>query len=177
MKNLYNTIVEKLTAPEATAAYRKAGVPACQFMDLYRGQYLNWEAFDAFPVPAVFFEFNISHSSAAQATANITLHLCYEQAQDSSSISRSKDSALKLFDFVEVTTQLLEGLESQNTGKLELTGEEMVKDDAIVNVYTLSYNCRYKRKATESRYKYVTGEKLTADQEISNQWSVVSVEL
>ena len=142
MKNLYNTIAETLTAPEATAAYRKAGVPA------------------------VLFEFNISHSSAAQATANITLHLCYEQAQDSSSISSSKDSTLKFFDFTEVTTQLLEGLESQNTGKLELTGEEMVKDDAIVNVYTLSYNCRYKRKAKEGRYKYVTGEKLTADQGI-----------
>ena len=169
MKNLYNTIVETLTAPEAAAAYRKAGVPACQFIDLYRGQYLNWEAFDTFPVPAVLFEFSISHSSAAEATANITLHLCYEQAQDSSSISRSKDSALKFFDFTEVTARLLEGLESQNTGKLELGSEEMVKDDAIVNVYTLAYTCRYKRKGKESRYKYVTGEKLASEQGISNQ--------
>ena len=163
MKQLYKTITEKLTAPEAVAAYRKAGVPACQFIDLYRGQYLNWEAFDAFPVPAVLFEFNISHSSTAEATASITLHLCYEQAQDSSSLSRSKDSALKFFDFMDVTARLLEGLESENTGKLELNSEEMVKDDAIVNVYTLAYTCRYKRKGKASKYKFVEGEKLVAE--------------
>ena len=163
MKELYKKIIEKLTAPAAAAAYRKAGVPACQFIDLYRGQYLNWEAFDGFPMPAVLFEFNISHSSAAKATASITLHLCYEQAQDSSSISRRRDSALKFFDFTEVTTQLLEGLESENTGKPELSSEEMVKDDAIVNVYTLTYTCRYKRKRKESKYKEVTGEKLTTE--------------
>ena len=168
MKDLYKRIIEKLTTPEAAAAYRKAGLPACKFVDLYRGQYLNWEAFDASPVPAVLFEFNISHSSAAEATANITLHLCYEQAQDSSSISRSKGSALKFFDFAEVTARLLEGLESENTGKLELSSEEMVKDDAIVNVYTLSYNCRYKRKGKESKYKFVTGEKLVAEGQLGS---------
>lgn len=162
MKALYNTIIQKLTSNEATTAYHNANVPRCKFVDLYRGQYLNWEGFDSFPLPAVLFEFNITHNNNDIATATITLHICYEQPQDTSSISRTKENALKFFDFVDVTFKLLQDLESEHTGKLELVSEEMVKDDAIVNVHLLTYTCQYSGRESieESKYECVKGENL-----------------
>ncbi|WP_271782211.1 hypothetical protein [Aquimarina algiphila] len=165
MKTLYNNIIAKLMSNEAKTAYAQSSVAACKFVDLYRGQYLNWEAFDTFPLPAVLFEFGVNYDSKGEGTATITLHLCYEQLQDTSSITRTRDNALKFFDFVTVTNTLLSELESQHTGKLQLVSEETIKDDAIVNVYLLTFSSRYNGRNTE-KYKYVNGEELKVNGKI-----------
>lgn len=159
MKDLYNSVTDRLTSKEARAIYVQKGVSGCKFVDLFRGQYLNWEDFDTFPLPAVLFEFTIDHINN---TATVTLHLCYEQPMDTSSISRSKAAALKFFDFVEGTKEILTGLEGVRSGKLELSTEEMAKDDAIVNVYLLSYTCSY-GTSKKNKYDYTTGNDLEMD--------------
>lgn len=158
MKTLYTTIIDRLTSEDAKSRYRAAGIPSLKYIDLYRGQYFNFENYDSFSLPGMLFEFTISYNKT-EGTANINLHLLYEQARDTSSISKSKDKALKLFDFVKVTHELLQELESPNTGKLELINEEMIKDDTAVNVYLLSYQSRYTGRNRE-KFEYTRGEKL-----------------
>ena len=159
MKELYNTIIERLTSDQSKETYRSAGVPACKFIDLFRGQYFDYPGNDLIPCPAVLFEHTIVYDNKGEGTATVTLHLCYEQPRDTSSISRVKENALKFFDFVDVTHDLIRELESTHTGKLQLTNEEIVKDDAIVNVYLLSFSCRYTGRNRE-KFNYVTGENL-----------------
>ncbi|WP_136464929.1 hypothetical protein [Flagellimonas onchidii] len=166
MKVLYKRIVGRLSSKEAKTAYQEASVPACKFVDLYRGQYLNWEAFDTFPLPAVLFEYRIN---LKDKTVTITLHVCYEQPQDTSSISKTMDNALKYFDFIEVTNGLIDELESEVNGKLELIDEEMVKDDAIVNVHLLTYTGQYIGRNKE-KFKYTTGEDIDMDPGIKHQF-------
>ena len=166
MKDLYTTIIQRLTSMQAKEAYHKAGVLPCRFVDFYRGQYFQFENFDTFPLPAVLFEFSLNYNSKREGTATITLHLCYEQPMETSSISKIKENALKFFDFVNTTHNLLDGLESKHTGKLLLNMEEMVKDDTIVNVHLLTFSCLYTGRNTE-KYTYVTGEDLLADGKIT----------
>jgi len=41
---------------------------------------------------------------------------------------------------------LINGLESENTGKLELISESGLKEPAIVKVHLLTFECSYKNK-------------------------------
>ncbi|WP_027394189.1 hypothetical protein [Aquimarina latercula] len=156
MKELYTTIIERLTSEAAAQTYRNAGIPALKHIDLYRGQYFNPEAFETFRLPGLLFEFTVAYQGTT-GVASITLHLMYEQGRDTSSISQSRDKALQLFDFVKVTHQLIEELESPNTGKLELISEELLRDDAVVSVYLLSYQAPYYGRNKE-KYQYAQGE-------------------
>lgn len=158
MKALYNTIIERLTSQQAKEAYRAKGIPSMKYIDLYRGQYFNPENYELLKLPGLLFEFTIAYSNT-EGIANITLHLLYEQKRDTSNISQSKEKALKFFDFVSVTHTLLEELESPNTGKLELIGEEILKDDAVVSVYLLTYRALYTGRNKE-KFIYTQGEGL-----------------
>lgn len=164
MKALYNKVTERLTSVGAKAAYDENNTANCKYIDLYRGQYLDWENYDTFPTPAVFFEFSVSHDRK-KSTATVTFHLCYEQKRDSSSIGRSRDKALAFFDYINVTHALLDCLESEETGKLSLIAEETVKQGNVVDVHTLTYECSYNRTAVviEPKYTYVEGEDVELD--------------
>lgn len=158
MKDLYNTIIERLTSEQAKEAYRAKGIPSLKYIDWYRGQYFNFEAHDLLPVPGLLFEFTIAYDDN-EGLANVNLHLLYEQARDTSNISVSKEKALRFFDFISVTHTLLEELSSPNTGKLKLISEETLKDDAVVSVYLLSYQTAYTGRNTE-KFIYTRGEDL-----------------
>ena len=163
MKTLFKTVIEKLNTPEAKAKFQAKQLPPVKFVDLYREQYYTWEQNEVFPCPSVLFEYNINRKNN---TATVTIHCCFEDIRDTSSISKNQDKALSFFDFAGVVSEILEDLESQHTGKLELITEEQAKGDPIVNAYLLHYDCSYYKE--KPNFNYVQAEHLETTQKFKD---------
>lgn len=160
MKEFYNKITNVLTNEQAIEKFTENSVKAVQQVDLYRGQYLYEEEFEQLLLPTVLVEFTINHETQK---ATIILHCCWEQIFESDNKSVDQESALKLFDFVDVIFDLTNDLESENTGKLKIISEGTQKDDTPTNVYLLTFECSYmgRVKKASDKYNYATGDDLS----------------
>lgn len=151
MKGLYLKIQTKLTDAAAIAKFTGADLPPVKFVDLYKGQYYNQEAYELMPLPAILFEWRINH---VEDLASINIHIVYEQARETNSKSPTQAEALKYFDYIDTVNELIMETESETTGKLDLVNEEPAKEDVIPTVYILSYTCPYTGKKTDAASKW-----------------------
>ena len=150
MKNLYKKIIQTLTSPEAKQKFIDADVKPIKWVDEFEGQYYQPEMFEGFTTPAVLVEWDIQYPKAKPAAdVSLTLHIMYEQPAHADSLNKDIDKALKRFDFKDIVLELINGLESKNTGKLELISESGLKEPAIVKVHLLTFECSYRSKQKE----------------------------
>ena len=157
MKLFYNKLIATFKKEETKDRYRTAGVKPPQFIDLYAGQDVIPEKFEAMNYPALLLDWVIDYK-AVPPVATLNFHLCYEQLRDTSNLGRNTDEALKFIDFIEITDEVLKTIETKHTGKLNLASEGNKLDDTVVDVYDLSYQCSYSGKLAAPQTGYVTGE-------------------
>ncbi len=169
MKALFKKIIETLTGQSAQLAFKNANLKPVKYIDIYKGQYNEWEKFELHVLPAVLMQWQINHNNnpnTNQSTATITLHLIYENIYSSSSVFNN-DKALLHFDFVRVVNELIENLEAENTGKLQLISEESFNPEAIEHAIVLTYQCAYTGKAQDKTSKWNYTPENTVDVNIS----------
>lgn len=153
MKEFYEKMVAVFNDEQTKETYRSQGILPVRFVDLYAGQDYDSQNYDAHLFPAVFVHWSVDHTSQ---TATMTIRLCYEQLRDYSSVSSNAREALKFLDFVRITNKILVSFHTKNTGRLVLVGEELAVDETVVDVYILTYNCRYQGMLTPK--EYIKGE-------------------
>ncbi|OWP87858.1 hypothetical protein BWK60_01510 [Flavobacterium covae] len=149
MKEFYEKMVSVFMEEQTKDIYRSQGVLPVRFVDLYAGQDYDPQNFDAHLFPALFVHWSVDHTSQ---TATMTIRLAYEQLRDYSSVSSNAKEALKFLDFVRITNKILVSFHTKNTGRLVLMGEELAVDETVVDVYILTYSCRYQGMATPKEY-------------------------
>ncbi|AQY22989.1 hypothetical protein [Riemerella anatipestifer] len=150
MKDLYKKIVQTFDKEEIKQLYLDKNIPPVEFIDLYAEQDVIPEWFEAHHYPALLFGWSVNHS-VTPAVADITIHLCYEQLHDTSNLGTNTELALKFFEFIEITDNILKKIETKHTGKLNLVTEENKIAETVVDTYTLRYQCSYtKTKASQN---------------------------
>ncbi len=145
MKNLFKSI-QDLFLNQSKDDFIDLGLKPIKMFDLNKGQLDDPESFELLTLPAILFDWNIDKDeniNDGKSIASITLYLVYEQTRDSSSHSRRQDDALKIFDFLEIVHDKLEGIESEDTGKLAFINEQTISLGGIVTAFAQSYSCSY----------------------------------
>lgn len=154
MKDLFQTVIEKLTNQDAIDLFTDRELTPVKYVDLYKGQYLNLQMFDVTPLPAIFFQWTKNHDTNI---ANIGIHLVYELVRDTSSRSEAQDKALKFFDYLNTVDELLFGLESVNTGKFERSTEEPILLDTVAISHQINYTCSFDEPYIE-KFDWTNGD-------------------
>ena len=157
MKLFYNKLIATFKKEESKELYRTEGIKPPQFIDLYAGQDIIPEKFEAMNYPALLIDWSIDYK-VVPPVATLNFHLCYEQLRDTSNLGKNTDEALKFIDFIEKTDEVLKTIETQHTGKLNLVSEGNKLDDTVVDVYNLSYQCSYSGKLNAPHTGYIKGQ-------------------
>lgn len=145
MKAFYNKLIQTFEKEEIKDLYRSKGVIYPKFIDLYGGQDIDPESFEIYPQPAIFVSWSIDHRQKPPS-ATITFRLCFEQHRDTSNLGRNTQEALKFIDYKDITDDILQKFESEDTGKLTPSTEELNVEPIITDQYVLVYSCSYKNK-------------------------------
>lgn len=157
MKLFYNKLIATFKKEETKDRYRTEGIKPPQFIDLYAGQDVIPEKFEAMNYPALLLDWVIDYK-AVPPVATLNFHLCYEQLRDTSNLGKNTDEALKFIDFISITDEVLKTIETEHTGKLNLASEGNKLDDTVVDVYDLSYQCSYSGKLVAPQTGYLKGQ-------------------
>ena len=150
MKDFYNKITAKFESESVLDEFIKEGVSPPKYIDIYAGQDLDEDNFDLFGDNSLFVDWDIDHTTEPP-TATVTFRLAYEQLRDTSNISLNRELGLKFLNYINQVHTVLDGFESEHTGKLELTKEGFNKMDSIVDIYILEYECSYMGRKNPQR--------------------------
>ena len=110
---------------KAIAERLKTEVPAVQFVDLWNENLANLQGGKAWPLPAVFVEFDV-HSwrnvgmGVREADIPIILHIVTRAKDYNGSRDRNMDAALSYLQTIEDVDKALEGLSGENFASLML---------------------------------------------------------
>lgn len=122
-----------------SAKFTDAGLSPFAFFDVYRGQPLQPELYEYFPLPAIFVDYSMIGKGPNQArVVSMTLHLVTDVMPDASNISAQKNDGLKRFMYNLLIQSILDGAKLGKTTALKFTTEEMI-DVPVVNYHTQSY--------------------------------------
>lgn len=122
-----------------------AGLEPVTHIDRYRGQPLNPEQFEYYPLPAIFIDWRISWVKSGKnydGDLSLDFHVITHAASDASNIATSSFEGLKNITYHALIRAILDNLESQNTGKLLREGENPVEAGAV-NYQMMRYRCNY----------------------------------
>lgn len=161
MENLYTKICDRID--ERGDLFLKYNLPPVKYVDLYRGQPLMPERFELYTLPALFLEYNIDWKTKQ---LNLSVHVVTDQTHSTSSISLNKLSGLQIFTLYKVIKQLLNGLSSETTGKLELASERPAEAD-VVNYQILDFTCSIEESELEEKFAQGTIESLKVGKQLS----------
>lgn len=171
MKELFLKIIEVLTSVNGKASFEALGLRPILFIDNFKNQYLFPEDFEVYPLPALYFAWNLAYdreTKSREGLAVIDLYLVYEQLRDTSNIGATQAEALKYFDMIEHLHTLLDGLQTSLTGPLTVMDEGTVEESGIENVYKLTYSCTFAGRQTKAVDKFIFTEP-DADLEITGK--------
>ena len=130
MKTFYNKTIEAFEKLENKAKFTDSDIAPVQYIDLYAGQEQFEENFELFSQPALLIDWDIDYQTDPP-TATITFYACYEQMRDTSNISLNRELGLKFLDYVAIVDQIIQTIETEETGKLELVTEGFHKMDGL----------------------------------------------
>ncbi len=143
MKAFYNSIIAKFEHPDTIQKFTAKQIIEPKYIDLYAGQDQFEENFELFNQTALFVDWNIDHEQNPPM-ATVNFYCCYEQLRSTANISENRDKGLLFIDYCETINEVLEGTETEITGKLKLSNEGFNRMDSITDVYLLSYECSLK---------------------------------
>ncbi|MDD2984712.1 MAG: hypothetical protein PHQ74_15140 [Crocinitomicaceae bacterium] len=143
MKELYQKIIEILTSQLVKDEFVENGLKPIQTIDLYKGQYQAWEEFELIPLPAVLIDWSVFEGAQGNNKDNrqlsLTLHLIYEQVQDTSNFG-DLTTSLRFFDFIELVQKHIGNLKTEKVGNLIFISQQPVALDRPGIVHSISYN-------------------------------------
>ena len=120
-------------------------LPPVAHIDKYRGQPLNPEAFEAYGLPAVFYELRCEWTKAGrlyQGLITATFHVQQDETWEISNIATNRDEGLKQIDLLNAVRFILDDLRSTNTGKMTRVSDVPV-DTGVTTYDQLIYTCTY----------------------------------
>ncbi|HEX8575343.1 MAG TPA: hypothetical protein VF677_03535 [Flavobacterium sp.] len=159
MKAFYTKLIETFEKPSNKQLFLSQNISPVGYIDLYAGQDQFEDNFELFAQPALLVDWNIDHSGDVPAV-NINFYCCYEQLRDTSNRSLNRYLGLKFLDYVATVDQIVRGIESEATGKMELVTEGFNKMDSIVDIYLLTYTCNGKKLKSPQQYEEGTYDTL-----------------
>jgi hypothetical protein len=142
MKIFYKKLIQTFELPENQALFTAQNIAPVQYIDIYAGQDQFEENFELFARPALLVDWDIEHGYKT-ATATLNFYCCYEQLRDTSNISLNQELGLKFLDYIEIINTIISGIETEETGKLDLVTEGFNKMDSIVDIYLFTYKCSF----------------------------------
>lgn len=130
---------------DAESKFTTAGVPPVAFIDRYRGQPLNPEQYEYYPLPAIFIQRRAKWEKKGNfydAQWELNFHIVTEPTWDTSNIATNKEEGLKYFTFLDCVREVLDNFKTETTGSMTRTEDEVI--DSGVTVYeALGYECPY----------------------------------
>jgi hypothetical protein len=151
--------------------FTAASLPTLKTIDKYRGQPINPEQFDLFPLPALFIERSIQWQKQGKyynGIMTVNFHLLQDATWATENFSTGIEEGLKQYQFISLVRRVLDEFESENTGKLQRVSEAPV--DADVCIYDmLTYQCHYQEPAPLKLYTETAGDALNLTKEIKEQ--------
>lgn len=145
----------------AKPAFLSAGVPAIEMLDRYRGQPLNPEQFEYYPLPAIFISRAATWArdagQAYNAILSLDFHLVADATWDTNSLASNHVEALGYLKLIREVRRVLDNFSSERVSNLMRTGDREV-DTGVVVYEVLSYECQYYEDQEEA--DNATGEVL-----------------
>jgi hypothetical protein len=131
--NLYNRIAE------AEKLFTDKGLNGKFYMDVYRGQVEEPEAFEYYSLPAIFVDYSMQGQGKKQPRLiTLNLHIVTDATPSASNISEEMTKGLDVFMYNLLIQKLLEGKTIGNTSALVFLSEIPVTAD-VVNYHTQSW--------------------------------------
>lgn len=142
-----NLLIQKIYDVFAAnaAIFTAAGLQPLQTIDRYRRQPLEPEKFEFYQTPALFIDYRIRWERTGRkydGHGTLDVHVVTDNPFDTGNIFTNKEVALKQVFWFKIARQLLDGLESDNTGKLYRMDERPV-DTGVVVYHILTYGFNY----------------------------------
>ena len=116
-----------------------AGLNGNFFIDIYRSQPLDPEAYEYFPLPAIFVDYSMLGQGKNKARKiTLTLHIVTDEMPDASNISPQKESGLNRLLYNLLLQQIVEGAKLGATTPLTFIDEHPI-DETVINYYIQTY--------------------------------------
>lgn len=140
--------------------FRMIDVEPPQYIDLYDSQPEMPDQFEGFMCPAVCLDYQINwvaNGAIRTGTLILEAHVLTDPMGETSNLYQDSQmpDGLKKIDYYETINTIIEGITTEETGKLILTGERPVSTDYF-NYHVLTYECSITRKINNGR-KYEDG--------------------
>lgn len=154
MLKLYQAFED--SKPDFTAA----GLEPVAFIDRFRGQPLNPEQYEYFPLPAIFIGRSIQWVQAGNVyngALMLDFHLVSEPTWEMSNISTNREEGLKYYRWVNQVRKVLDKFSSEETANLQRSNDREI--DTGVTIYeVIAYTTTL--YAPEDEQEYTTPENL-----------------
>ncbi|WP_312313363.1 hypothetical protein [Empedobacter brevis] len=143
MKELYHKIINQFSKEDVINIFTKEGISQPQYIDLYSQQDLDQTNTELLTKNNLLIDWTVNHKEKSPI-ATLVCRLSYGQFHNTSEHG-TDDFFLTYIDKVH---QVLKGLETKSTGKLNLIDEGFNHDEkSTLNVYLLQYECSYSGKS------------------------------
>jgi hypothetical protein len=149
MKQLYKAIQNLFRQNDAISCFEAANLKAPDFIDLYNGQPEAPEEFE-FTTPALFIDYSITWDrggSMRRGELTLEVHVLTAESEDTDNLNAELRGMDKI-DYYEMVSDLLEDLETCETGKLILKNERPAVTDYF-NYHILTFTCTISRRRTQ----------------------------
>lgn len=149
MKQLYKAIQNLFRQNDAISCFEAANLKAPDFIDLYNGQPEAPEEFE-FTTPALFIDYSIvwdRGGSMRRGELTLEVHVLTAESEGTDNLNAELRGMDKI-DYYETVSDLLEDLETCETGKLILKNERPAVTDYF-NYHILTFTCTISRRRTQ----------------------------
>jgi len=157
MKKLYLAVLESMENEENIALFTEEGLTPPVFIDLYDSQPEMPDQFE-FMCPALFLDYSVvwgKNGSQRIGTLTLEAHVLTDATPSTANISARLPKGLDKINYYETVADVLEGIATEETSGLVLSGERPVSTDYF-NYHMLIFTCTISRKIKRTR-KYASG--------------------
>ncbi|OSZ79288.1 hypothetical protein CAP35_13830 [Chitinophagaceae bacterium IBVUCB1] len=130
---------------DAEADMLAAGMPTIKYIDRFRGQPLNPEQYEYYPLPAIFIQSKIVWTLEGRvynASVDFTFHIVTDPTWDTSSVAANQSTGLNYYTFLDKVREVLDNLRVEYMSTLFRTEDDTIDAD-VVFYDTLGYRAAY----------------------------------
>lgn len=125
--------------------FTNAGCKPVEYIDKFRGQPLNPEQYEYYPLPALFYSRKTVWALEGQsykATIAWQFHIVTEPTWDTSNIAANKEAGLEYDTFIDLVRDVLDSFKTAYTTTM-IRAEDDEMDSGVTVYDVLGYVCEY----------------------------------